>query len=292
MPARQPVRPAAPASDDGSGGGAPALQRGSLADLLRLARLAAWAYLGQGAPPPRQPRAPRGPSFRVMTYNLNRETAGSRQILAAIRAADADLACLQEVSPAWLEALREIAAAYPHVLHTLDRPDGEKVVLSRYPLDEVRFAPTADGAWFPQWLLRAATPAGAVEVGVVHLMPPAYGDARLGLRAFHDTLASRIREIRRLWPAGRPGRRTIVLGDFNEGDWGFAGDFLRGCGLADALSAFDRHTATWRMRIRGLGLRERLDHVYHTPDLRCVRAHVLRRGDSDHLPVVADFEPA
>lgn len=227
-----------------------------------------------------------------MTYNLNRERAGSRRVLAAIRAGRADIACLQEVSPAWWKALKPVAADYPHVLHTLDRPDGEKGVLSRYPLEEVRFVPTAEGAWFPQWLLRSATPAGEVDLAVVHLMPPAYGDARLGLRAFHDTLAFRVREMRRLWDRGRPTGPTVVLGDFNEGDWGFAGAFLRACGLADALSAFDRHSATWRMRIRGLGLRERLDHVYHTPDLRCARATVLRRGDSDHLPVVADLERA
>ena len=80
---------------------------------------------------------------------------------------------------------------------------------------------------------------------------------------------------------------TIIAGDFNEGDGGRAVRWLEGRGFVNALRRFDQRSHTWEWRTSVMTLRGRFDHLLHSAELACVDVQGLRRGASDHFPVVA-----
>jgi len=258
-------------------------------DLLRLARLLLRANF---AARPRVPAlAPGRATVRVMTYNVNYEMPSPARTVEAIRTSGCDVVCLQETTPAWERLLRgELTEAYPHMVFAGGEEDaGGLAALSRRPLQQTAWiAPPAEGT-LPAAVVAADTPLGTLHVLHVHLTSPSIdADA---VRSFLGTLRLREGEIRAFWPhmpADGPG---VVLGDFNEGDWGFALDWLRRRGWQDALWPFERHRPTWRYSLCRRWIRERLDHVVHSPDLLAVAAEVRHVGGSDHYPVVATLAP-
>jgi len=267
--------------------------RSSLRTAWRLGRLAACAWLAPPAPPGERAGGA-GRALRVASYNVNWGRAGAPATLAACRRVDADVLCLQELTGPWEQSLRRhLSDAYPHMCFAPHDRGGGLGVLARRPVEPGSWIPPAGGR-FPAWIVRLEAPVGDVQILQVHLCPPATPQDRLSAVAFWRTLAVREREVRAFWRHVEPGRPTVVLGDFNEGDWGFALDWLRKRGLRDALSAFAPRRATWasplgRWRVPW---RARLDHILHTPELATTAAGVLWAGASDHVPVWADFAPA
>src|SRR5262249_4309584 len=83
--------------------------------------------LGCG-PAPLEPRDPDPGSehFVVESYNIQDTTSGDPVTLGAIGAANAEVICLQEVTPVWEQSLRgRYADAYPYMLfHALDGSEG------------------------------------------------------------------------------------------------------------------------------------------------------------------------
>jgi endonuclease/exonuclease/phosphatase (EEP) superfamily protein YafD len=65
--------------------------------------------------------------------------------------------------------------------------------------------------------------------------------------------------------------------------------YLRERGYQDALRQYAPHTSTWRWQLGPIPRRGQLDHIVYSPSLRCLNARVLRRGASDHYPVLATF---
>jgi endonuclease/exonuclease/phosphatase (EEP) superfamily protein YafD len=133
---------------------------------------------------------------------------------------------------------------------------------------------------------------GRVQVMNVHLLPPVDERGRTGIGPYLSTRKPRLRETRELHGHLEPGLPTLVLGDCNEHDRGYALDWLAGQGFRDALREFDRKTSTWRWRYGPITLRRRLDHILYSPQLHCLSARVIRAGGSDHYPVVARFQAA
>jgi endonuclease/exonuclease/phosphatase family metal-dependent hydrolase len=123
----------------------------------------------------------------------------------------------------------------------------------------------------------------------VHLRPAISDSGSFTPSSYYSTKAVRLDEIR--WFANRlnPKRAAIVLGDFNEDDSGRAVQWLTTNGMKDALREFDRGADTWRWRTSVGTFSDRLDHILYSPDLHCFYARVIKRGASDHLPVVAVF---
>jgi endonuclease/exonuclease/phosphatase family metal-dependent hydrolase len=227
-----------------------------------------------------------------MTFNIN--WGGPRADLSAraILEIGADIVCLQETTPAWEDYLRPMfAARYPHMIFRHGRGAGGMAVFSRWPVREMARA-TPPAGWFFGWVLGVETPAGEVQVLVVHLKPSLSDSGTVSLGAYLSASGRRREEIRFLHGLLDPGKPTLVLGDFNEGDGGSAVKWLVEQGFADALREFDPGGRTWRWPTRFWTFTDRFDHVLYSPELFCCRAAAVRSGASDHFPVAAVFENA
>jgi endonuclease/exonuclease/phosphatase family metal-dependent hydrolase len=236
---------------------------------------------------------PTGPSFRVLTYNIN--WGAPRPDLAAeiIRRSQADIVCLQETTPEWERVLRPMLAGdYPHQTYrsSQGRMGGGLAFLSKAPATEVAYVPS-DTGWFDGWIASFQTAVGPVQVLNVHLRPP-ISDGGSWASGYFTTGDDRVREIERFYAQRRPGLPTLVAGDFNEGERGNAIAWLERRGLVNALPQFDRNTPTWEWHMSVLTLRRRLDHIVYSPELQCHSAGVVRAGASDHFPVQAVFTSA
>jgi endonuclease/exonuclease/phosphatase family metal-dependent hydrolase len=222
-----------------------------------------------------------------MTYNVNFGGAGMDQAVAAIANADADVVCLQETTPAWEQELRRaLSGIYPHMEFRHSGGAGGQAFLSKHELQELAYVSETPG-WFPGWIVRAKTPLGVVQVVNVHLRPPLSDRGSATPSAYLGTGSIRREEVRLLSEKMDDATPTLMIGDFNENDSGKAVSWLRQHGFTDALRQFDGSANTWQWRTSVITLRGRYDHVLYSHGLTCADARVIRKGASDHFPVVA-----
>jgi endonuclease/exonuclease/phosphatase (EEP) superfamily protein YafD len=101
-----------------------------------------------------------------------------------------------------------------------------------------------------------------------------------------------VEEIRHFYPSDEKEKPVLVLGDFNENRQGDAVKWLQERGYKNALPEFDTTTPTWSGKIRDmkLKLKAQVDHILYTTRLHCCEAKVIKKGGSDHNPVLAVFE--
>jgi endonuclease/exonuclease/phosphatase (EEP) superfamily protein YafD len=86
---------------------------------------------------------------------------------------------------------------------------------------------------------------------------------------------------------------TLVVGDFNEETNGEAVKKLKDDGFQDVLPLFKPGQPTWRHKSLADQFTAAIDHIlFDDSTLEALDAHVLVKGNSDHLPVVASFELA
>jgi endonuclease/exonuclease/phosphatase family metal-dependent hydrolase len=238
----------------------------------------------------RTPRPAVGARLAVLTYNINWGQPDQTEALAAIRDADADIVCLQETTPRWerflVPRLREL---YPHQRFRHSPGAGGQAILSKRPFRDVEWS-TPGAGWFPFWVVEAQTEMGDVQIAGVHLRPPLGENGGLSVGAYLRSGSTHRREVEELMSHIDPARPLIIAGDFNEEDSGTAIEWLDERGLTDALPLFDRSTDTWRWPTSVLTLTGRYDHVVFSRHFDCVRAEVIERGESDHLPVLAVLE--
>jgi endonuclease/exonuclease/phosphatase (EEP) superfamily protein YafD len=232
-------------------------------------------------------------ALRLMTYNLNYANPDVPATLEAIAGADADIVLLQEVSPAWRDALlTRFATAYPHhAFHLHTRMAGGLGVLSKLPIvrEEVWPGPPGTGAWFPASRLVVASPLGELQVLNVHLRPAL--DRGSWVRGFLTTPAVRRKEIEAHWQHLARDLPTIVAGDFNEDPNGRAVVYLESQGMTRVATA---GPSTWHFETTRRGrafdlLRMDIDHVMIDRRLIATDGRVLDRGASDHRPVVVEI---
>jgi endonuclease/exonuclease/phosphatase family metal-dependent hydrolase len=265
---------------------------------------------------------PMGPGFgpstqyttqvlRVATYNIHKGVRGVglrkrleiHNLGLGIEALDADLVFLQEVrlfhardarrfDHTWLgwpdegqaDFLAPLGyeAAYRTNAVTRHGEHGN-ALLSRWPIGDIGHHDVSDHRFEQRGMLHVPVVWQGMTLHAVV--------AHLGL--IH---ASRVRQIQRLAafieaevPAGEP---LLVAGDFN--DWGerLAGP-MQGLGLARAAAPEGQHgtRATFPSRVPVFAL----DRVYMR-GFRCLSTSVPRGSAwarmSDHLPLVAELEPA
>ncbi|HEY0481805.1 MAG TPA: endonuclease/exonuclease/phosphatase family protein [Kofleriaceae bacterium] len=232
----------------------------------------------------------------VLSYNLNYANPNVGKTLDAIAAADADVVLLQEVSPAWRDALvARFSTAYPHrAFHLYARMAGGLAVLSRLPLDKTEMwpPPAGTGAWFPASRLIVRAPFGPLQVLNVHLRPALDGGS--WVRGFMTTPEVRRKEIEAHWHRLDPSLPTLVAGDFNEDPSGRALDYLAAQGLTRVPTT---GPTTWHYETTGGSgtydlLKMDIDHVVIDHRLIARDARVLDAGTSDHRPVVTRIGPS
>lgn len=203
--------------------------------------------------------------------------------------------CLQEVTPAWETVLAaRYGERYPHRLYRVVDPHGATrgagglAVLSRFPLTDFGVEPAPNG-WHPAWHLQVDPPSGPIQILNVHLRGPLNGRASAvqSLLAVEEDHLKEMEIFTRLLHDGLP---TVVLGDFNEETDGAAVSNLERRGFTNTLPLYHPGQGTWRYRSLSNQFDKAMDHILYGPGLEALNAFVRRRGNSDHLPVVAHFE--
>ncbi len=223
----------------------------------------------------------------MLTYNVNFGLAGDPATVGAIRDTAADLALLQETTPAWERALRAaLSDLYPHMLFKHRGGAGGFAVLSRLPITEAEvISPSAEG-WFPAGRVVVTTGLGPLQALNVHLRPPV-SDGGSFVSGYFTTPGVRLREMQGFVGKLKPGLATLVAGDFNEEPDGDVTEFLASQGLMSILPRLAPGTPTWRWQTAVGTIRRQLDHIAHSASLEAVSVEVRQSGRSDHLPVLA-----
>jgi endonuclease/exonuclease/phosphatase (EEP) superfamily protein YafD len=242
------------------------------------------------------------PTLSVMTYNTLGIHDHPEQVVATIRAANADVVAIQELNPSASDAIRrELSGEYPYQI--LDPQEGVRGmgVISRYPLRAT--GETLPGDW----------------VGAPQVLTLDWNGARITLLHFHTFPTNSLYVPLIIWSANERARQAraiadfaiahpgalIAPGDFNatdqtaeyavvtrelrdawrEAGWGLGHTFpstsLNGNSLP-ALSAI--HQPLWLLRI---------DYIFHSRQLQAVSAQMGPwDGYSDHRSVIAKFKLA
>lgn len=241
------------------------------------------ALLLPGRPPPAAPAA----TFTAMSFNVLWSNQDYDRIAGAIAAVDPDVVALQELRPEHLPALRaRLGAEYPYAsahpveqFHTVG-------LLSRFPIEEVTVL--ADPPFERALLVRLAAAGRPLALVVAHLTPTqalSGGLARLPATVA-ERYARREQQAAALLAAVGEARPAVVLCDCNFTDTSEA-YAIASAGLVDSFAE-----AGWgfghTMLAPWVGLpAERLDYIWHTPELTALEAWVGPDGGSDHLPVAA-----
>ena len=236
------------------------------------------------------PKEATSATLSVATYNVNFGLAGDQETLDAIFESGVDIVSLQESTPDWEFFIEQDPRAqdYPHRLFLHSRGAGGLAMLSKYPIAEIDTHPGVEG-WFPAWLLEADSPLGKIQILAVHLRPPVSNSGNFVTGYFQrgDIHSAEMEAFAQLLEPTTP---AIVLGDFNEDPGGAALEMLQQQNFNNVLPLFEPGAMTWSWVYAGILLEGAYDHILASPTLAPLDAKVLKRGRSDHLPVVAIFE--
>ena len=229
--------------------------------------------------------------LRILTYNIhsayNSQGAQDPEAIArVIEASGADTVALQEVSRGWLlDGSTDLAAFLARRLKmqvlfqgTAD-PIWGNALLTRLPILEQGAAPLPlAGTLLPRGYLWATLDAGLPEpllVIVTHLHH---------VESEHAPRLAQVPVLLDFWD-GRPF--TLLVGDLNSEPGYREMELMVEAGLLDAWAAAGTGDGlTWP----AIDPYERIDWIWHTPDLRPLQAQVLGSTASDHLPLLAEFE--
>jgi endonuclease/exonuclease/phosphatase family metal-dependent hydrolase len=229
------------------------------------------------------------PHFRIASYNIEIGAEGKPRTLDVIGELEADIFSLQEVTPEAEGQIREeYAAQYPHQLYQSKGGAGGLAVLSRFPLVDRGLLP-GPGGWHPAWHVEVQASMGQLQLLNVHLRSLFSGNSD-PINSLLNTDDDHLRQFESFSGACDNSSSTIVLGDFNEGVDGVAVQYLEQRGFLNVLPAFRPGQPTWGIRSVGNQLEETIDHILVDGTLRPLDAWVERRGESDHLPVIAHLE--
>jgi endonuclease/exonuclease/phosphatase (EEP) superfamily protein YafD len=195
-------------------------RRWALRSVVLVACAACLGLFGPQMIPPAA-QAHSGPGFRVATFNLHYDLAESRlaDIIAAIRAQQADVVALQELSPGAAAAIqKELVGNYPYQVLAPSTELTGMGLISRYPLVERQ----AQGAALQTALLRVG--GNSVTVINVSMTAPEIKQRRLPVVRWVKYIrnyrtSKRSREIALLLRTieGVQGP-LVVAGDFNLSD--------------------------------------------------------------------------
>lgn len=226
-----------------------------------------------------------------MSYNIELGAAGAGSTLDAIGEIDADIVCLQEVTPEAEQSLRaSYGEQYPYQLYKSKGGAGGLAALSRFPLVDLGLRAAPQG-WHPSWHLEAESPAGPIQLLNIHLRSLFSGDSN-PIESYLATDTDHLEQIELFSDECNANVATIALGDFNEEADGNAVRFLEGRGFQNLLPAFHPGQPTWGFRSVGNQLGATIDHILVTDQLVPLNAWVRRLGESDHVPVIAHLEPS
>jgi endonuclease/exonuclease/phosphatase (EEP) superfamily protein YafD len=249
---------------------------------------------------PARPVASADAELRVMTFNALAWQRRGDDLVASIRAANADIVGLQEVGTNAVSHLVEaLADRFPYHAEEPSPDSSGTAVFSRFPIADARtIRITEKSHWWQSMTIE--TPFGEIAYLNVHVRIPRVekfsvplGSVRVP-RSFHSQRRTmEIRELDRLIQVET--RPLIVTGDFNmterSADYACVASRLR-----DAYRAVGRGLGHTFPRVGSLPRSFpapwpvlRLDYVWHSDHFEAMSATIGDSGESDHHPVIVDL---
>jgi len=228
------------------------------------------------------------PRVSVMTYNLNFGIAGDQDTIGVVSHENADVVFFQEANDAWAASLkRRLSAAYPYAEFKADDIYAAGLgVMSKWPIESIEYLPKVN--WFPAARVVIATPIGRLQVLNLHLRPPVSKSGSV-IAGHFTTPPIREAEVQEFTKALDPSLPTLIVGDFNENEYGRASTWLTSQGYRSALPEFNPKAYTWRWKTSVMTLKGSYDRLCYDRRLVPLDTNVRNAGWSDHLPVVGVF---
>lgn len=228
-------------------------------------------YWPTGQPPPA------GQRVRIISYNVLSANRQHDDVLAMLRAENADVILLIEVNPAWAASLDELSDAYPYQ-HIVPRDDNFGIsIFSRLPFRDVQtreFGP----AGVPTVVATFELSEQEVTFVGTHPLPP--GSARMS--AYRNEQLSDVAEFVR-----QQSGPTILAGDLNVTEFSpYFTDLLTATMLRDSRQGFGVQ-ASWAPCLPILEIP--IDHCLVSDGIAVTRRRVGPRLGSDHRPVIVDL---
>ena len=238
-----------------------------------------WRYV-PGAPlEVRSSEAPPDAPDRIalLTTNVFQKGRDANALLKIVHDANPDLVLAVETDEWWCSQLAEgLSARYPHdLIYPLSNGYG-LALFSRLDLVDPSIRFLVDEA-IPSIKTGVRLRSGAVvDLYGLHPQPPA---------PQQDSTERDVELVLVGMEIKRTQRPSIVLGDLNDVAWSpTTSEFMRAGGLLDPR----RGRGFFNTYPAGIpGLRYPLDYIFHTPHFSVCDMRVLRRFQSDHLPLIA-----
>jgi len=212
--------------------------------------------------------------LRVAQFNVLQTNRSHAEVIASIRASDADLVSVQEVDVEWDAVLRNgLADRYPvHLIEPRSKCYGI-ALFSKVPLKDAQVLMLAAS---PAIEATVSTPRGDVRIFAVHASSPGSpGHYRARNRQF-ELLAEHV---------VRTKGATVVIGDLNAAPWDRDLLQFRACtGLRSNASL----GAPTFPSVAHLALIP-IDHVLTSARARVVHERTVHVHGSDHRGLVADI---
>ena len=228
--------------------------------------------------PPVKPHA-----LTIMTYNVGNGLARPQPLADALRASQADIIGLQELTHDQADALGEaVADLYPYqVLWPAGIPG--KGLLSKFPIthaEQVEIHPRR-----PDLVTSLSVAGETLKVIVAHPPPPRYHPRQGIIYTEHGG-----KQFAHLIAIASSGNPTVLLGDFNMREKNRAYSQLVDAGLTDGFrhvgaQGFTFPTRRGRVRLRPI---LRLDYIWHSRHLTAIDARIGGDAGSDLLPLLVD----
>lgn len=241
------------------------------AAVLALSQVLPW-YLGGEADAPDAST----PHFEILVANVYYSNREFDRIQRLVAEEDPDVVGLVEVNERWLRKLRPLRERYPFHFEVPDEHYVGLALYSRLPIADARVIRIGDDS-SPAIAATLATPAGEVEILLVHPSSPVDSAAIRRRNAQIHALAQHVRDT---------GRPTLLAGDLNLTMWNAGYRPLQEIARLNNARAGHGIGPTWPAIAR-LGVP--IDHILATPDISLTNFRVLRPTGSDHRPIAAEF---
>ncbi len=237
--------------------------------------------------------------LRIVTFNINWGKSdwiltAPYKTINAIRKTNADIVFLQETTPEWQHKITpRLRTIYPYIKFRHYPGASGLAVLSKFPFHTTYYGYPGIG-WHPGWIMIIKTSIGKIQFANLHLQPPLVAEGKMGflLSGYFAAPMTRLKEVKFYYQRLNPRLTTIIVGDFNEGNQGYAAKFFRKHGFIDVLINQQVTSYTWKWKLGPVTLSERLDHMFCSRNLRPTKVQILHEGDSDHYPLIVDFMKA
>ena len=236
--------------------------------------------------------------LRLMSYNIRGGSDEKKHkaypaILAVIRKQRPDIVVILETGPMNLSSASGVLGLPHHVLYTRAYSDRYKssgiAIFSRWPLKSELM--DLKGVKKTRRFIRAWVDVSGLPLSLyaVHLSREGLLDKKgKGLLLEMLGQGSRMEQMEGLVKVVKDDKCTfkILAGDLNT--FAPSGPYrLLSNTLEDAFPSSISGPGTYRTK--GGRPSPKIDHIFHSPALKVLKAFVVQEGPSDHFPVVADF---